>query len=231
MLLIDTCGASGSLALAEEGSDGAWKLRATEEMPGRSASERLLPMLRATLKTLGWSVSELTVVTVVDGPGSFTGLRVGVSAAKGLCEGGDLPLVAISRLAVLADCAPMRDRRVIALLDAGRGEVFLGLYGGGRCEREELVTVAAALEVMAAEDGGSAVVCEEGVASEMGAERVLMVTEPSAASALRIAVERVREQVFADPATLDGNYLRRTETEIRQRLEARAQAGRGGEVG
>ena len=106
LLLIDTCGATGGIALADTGSAYmAAKIVDSETLPGRTASERLIPALKALIERDGITLQHLRAVVVVHGPGSFTGLRVGVSAAKGLCESLKVPLVAISRLAVLANLA------------------------------------------------------------------------------------------------------------------------------
>jgi tRNA threonylcarbamoyladenosine biosynthesis protein TsaB len=129
ILLIDTCGAAGSLALADTVHEPTLVISAT--LPGRSAAERLVPAIRSLADDSCISFGELDAVSVVHGPGSFTGVRVGLSAAKGLCHALGLPLVAISRLAVLASLCPKPTGVVYALLDAGRGEFYLGLYTDG----------------------------------------------------------------------------------------------------
>src|ERR1039457_2601096 len=100
ILLIDTCGEIGSVALADTGAGTAALTAAT--IAGRSASERLLPAIQELAAARNSPLQSLGAVAVVHGPGSFTGVRVGLSAAKGLCEALNLPLIAISRLAVLA---------------------------------------------------------------------------------------------------------------------------------
>ena len=99
-LLIDTCGSEGSVALAD--TELAEAVVAAEVLPGRTASERLVPAVRRVMEARGWRLRDLTAVVVVHGPGSFTGVRVGLSAAKGLSEAGGVPLIAVSRLALLA---------------------------------------------------------------------------------------------------------------------------------
>src|ERR1700692_505440 len=98
VLLIHTAGGEGSVALAE--TKAAQAIVATEVLPGRSSSERLVPAVRRLMEGLGWRLGELAAVVVVDGPGSFTGVRVGLSAAKGLSEAGGVGLIAVSRLAL-----------------------------------------------------------------------------------------------------------------------------------
>jgi tRNA threonylcarbamoyladenosine biosynthesis protein TsaB len=204
MLVIDTCGAEGSVAASEGGS-----VVAEERLPGRSASESLIPVIRQMMQRLGWELGELSAIGVVHGPGSFTGVRVGLSAAKGLSEAGGVPLVAVSRLALLAEAAGEDEARVCALLDAGRGEFYCGVYEGRKKVSEALV---AADEISSIQDGASAVVaCEARVAEVAGAT---LVEEPSAASAVPLIEKRIKAREFEDVATIDANYLRRTDLEI-----------------
>src|ERR1700732_2517530 len=100
ILLIHTAGGEGSVALADTAL--AQAIVATEVLPGRSSSERLVPAVRRLMEGIGWRLGGLAAVVVVDGPGSFTGVRVGLSAAKGLSEAGGVGLIAVSRLALLS---------------------------------------------------------------------------------------------------------------------------------
>ncbi len=211
ILLIDTCGATGSLALADSARPPA-----VATLPGRSAAERLVPAIQALAAQAGIALHSLDAVAVVHGPGSFTGVRVGLSAAKGLCHALNLPLVAISRLAVLAQFASPDQPsalRVRALLDAGRGEFYSGLYANGLCLHESLLT----RDQLLAEQGREEVqlvVCEPAVAQSIAELAPQFVAEPSAASALPLALARIRQCAFDDPASIDANYLRRTDAEI-----------------
>ncbi len=206
-LLIDTCGSEGSVALAD--TELAAAVVATEVLPGRTASERLVAAVRRVMEACGWRLGDLTAVVVVHGPGSFTGVRVGLSAAKGLSEAGAVPLIAVSRLALLA--AGGGDGIVHAVLDAGRGEFYYGEYRGHECLREALLT---GEEVSAAAAGGMVVVCEAKVAEALAELRPGVVAEPCAADALPFVVERAAAGDFDDGALLDANYLRRTDAEI-----------------
>lgn len=208
LLLIDTCGAEGSVALADTEKNPA--VIASERLPGRSSSERLVPAIRHAMETCGWKLKELTAIVVVSGPGSFTGVRVGLSAAKGLSEAGGVPLVAVSRLALLAGL-PEIDERVCAVLDAGRGEFYLGEYSGHQVVREALVEKA---EVEAAACDCTLVVCDKTVADSLAGVQPRLMREPVAEDALAIAVERIGTGEFDDVATLDANYLRRTDAQI-----------------
>ena len=218
LLLIHTSGGEGSVALAD--TEQAQAIVATEALPGRTSSERLVPAVRRLMESRGWSLRELAAVVVVHGPGSFTGVRVGLSAAKGLSEAGGVPLIAVSRLALLA-AAEGGAATVHAVLDAGRGEFYYGEYSGHRCVREALLT---GEEVADAADGGSVVVCEAKVAEALAALHPRQVEEPSAGDALPFALERIAAGDFDDAVTLDANYLRRTDAEIFAKPRAKSAA-------
>jgi tRNA threonylcarbamoyladenosine biosynthesis protein TsaB len=216
-LMIHTAGAEGSVALGD--TDEPQAITATEVLPGRSSSERLVPAVRRLMAVSRWRISELTAVLVVYGPGSFTGVRVGVSAAKGLSEAGAVPLIAVSRLALLAASVDGGEQRVHAVLDAGRGEFYYGEYVGRRCLREVLMGTQ---DVVLAASDGLVVVCELKVAEALAELRPKLVDEPLAGDALPLAVERAALGRFEDAATLDANYLRQTDVEIFAKPVARA---------
>lgn len=224
LLLIDTSGGEGSVALAE--GERELRVTASEQMPGRSASERLIPVIREMLNAQGWRLNELSAIAVVHGPGSFTGVRVGVSAAKGLSEAGKIPLIAISRLAVLADVADRTEGDICAVLDAGRGEFYCGVYARGQKASETLLT---ADEVAATAQGtATVVVCEPRVAEALRDLGPRLVAEPRAADVLPLVAERVAAGEFEDVATLDANYLRRTDLEIFAKMAKIPSAGSAG---
>jgi tRNA threonylcarbamoyladenosine biosynthesis protein TsaB len=224
ILLIDTCGAIGSLALADTARSPA--VTASANLPGRSAAERLVPAIHSLAASSGIALQELDAVAVVHGPGSFTGVRVGLSAAKGLCHALNLPLVALSRLAVLASLgqkgAPHSsqlhgdgwENHVHALLDAGRGEFYLGLYADAICLREALVTRDQLFAGESNKQQPILIVCEPVVAQSLAALDPQFVAEPTAADALPLALARIQQRAFDDPATIDANYLRRSDAEI-----------------
>ncbi len=193
-------------------------------MPGRSASERLVSEVRGCCEGAGWGVGEVEAVVVVHGPGSFTGVRVGVSAAKGLVEATGAGLVAVSRLEVLAGLAEAAGR-VWAVLDAGRGEIFCGVYVDGARVEEELRS---AEEVRAGVGMSDTVVaCEAGVLERLaGVAGLREVARPGAVEALRMAAGRVLRGELMDAAVVDGYYLRRTEAEMMERMRAHGTAVR-----
>jgi tRNA threonylcarbamoyladenosine biosynthesis protein TsaB len=220
VLLIHTAGSEGSVALADTGLAEA--IVASEVLPGRSSSERLVPAVRRLMEGSGVRLRDLAAVVVVHGPGSFTGVRVGLSAAKGFSEAGGVPLIAVSRLALLAVGVGDGGTTVHAVLDAGRGEFYYGEYVGSTCVREALLS---GEDVLRAVGDGVVVVCEAKVAEALGGLRLRVVAEPSAGDALELAVERIAAGEFDDTALVDANYLRRTDGEIFAKPKAGSVAG------
>ncbi len=203
MLLLNTCGAEGVVALA----DGALVV-AEESLPGRGSSEHLMPAVRRLFEGVGWGVGELGAVGVVDGPGSFTGVRVGLSAAKGLCEAVGVGMIAMSRLGLIV--AEVGGRRGGGA-GWGRGEYYCGVYREGVRVVEELMAADAVRRRLA---NGVGVTCEERVALSLQELRV--VAEPGAAAMLRMARRRVAAEEWSDVAASDANYLRRTDAELKR---------------
>jgi tRNA threonylcarbamoyladenosine biosynthesis protein TsaB len=201
LLSIDTCGPLGSVALA--GPDGG--LLAQTEIPGKTYSAQLVPAIQELLAAHNASLAAIVAIVVTNGPGSFTGIRIGLSAAKGLAEARSLPIVAVSRLAALAHLAQTR----AAALDASRHEFYFGDYSSAADERllahDSFLERASAL-------GPQLAVCEPSVHTL--APSATLVAPPTAADAIRFALPRLRARDFSDPVTLDGNYLRRSDAEI-----------------
>lgn len=198
VLVIDTCGPLGSVALGHVDPQDVLVLGETE-LAGRTYSAQLVPAVRALLANEGMDAAQLEAIVVANGPGSFTGIRVGVSSAKGFAEALNVPLLAVSRLAVLAWKAGTN----AAALDAGRGELY---FRDG--EHEALV---ASKDVVLSRPGSLAV-CEP--AAHGVFPDAILVAAPSAADALRFAASRLLAGDFANTAALDGNYVRRSEAEL-----------------
>jgi tRNA threonylcarbamoyladenosine biosynthesis protein TsaB len=91
-------------------------------------SVELVPTIQAILKQTGVPVTDLRLVAVATGPGSFTGLRIGLAAAKGIALGLHLPIVGIPTLDFLAAAQPLSDAPMFAVLRAGRGRLSVGKY-------------------------------------------------------------------------------------------------------
>ena len=98
----------------------------------KSQASGLAPMIDRTMKDAGLDMSGLAAVAVSSGPGSYTGLRVGVSTAKGICFGAGLPLIAVETLEIIArgvlEQKPVPDTVIIPMIDARRMEVYTAVF-------------------------------------------------------------------------------------------------------
>lgn len=210
VLGIDTCGPSGSVALGRLESLVLEFLGQTE-LAGRSYSATLVAAVGDLLSRTGFQIKDVGAIVAVNGPGSFTGVRVGLSAVKGLAEPAQIPVVAVSRLAVLSTKAGVTS----AALDAHRHEVFLQV---ARSRLGTLELLAGANELMLTDQPSHIAVCDESAATLLSAVwpavKQLRVEAPTAADALRLAAPRIVAGEFADLALLDGHYLRRSDAEI-----------------
>lgn len=211
VLGIDTCGPMGSVALVRFFGHLVEILGETE-LEGRSYSATLVAAVGELLERGGAALSELKAIVAVNGPGSFTGVRVGLSAVKGLAEVEQTPVTAVSRLEVLGWKAGVGS----AALDAHRQEVFLRLGRDGAAARELL----AGVDELGAIDwkGGPIAVCDDAAAALLagvwpGVELV-RVGAPTAGDAIRLCAGRVAAGDSVDLELLDGHYLRRSDAEI-----------------
>ncbi|WP_163408760.1 tRNA (adenosine(37)-N6)-threonylcarbamoyltransferase complex dimerization subunit type 1 TsaB [Flavobacterium ajazii] len=125
ILNIETATKNCSVAIAKDGETIICKEIAEE---GYSHAEKLHVFIEEIIAESGISVHDLAAVAVSQGPGSYTGLRIGVSAAKGLCFALNIPLIAVDTLQTLASQAKISEGKIIPMLDARRMEVYSAVF-------------------------------------------------------------------------------------------------------
>ena len=125
ILNLETATKNCSVAIANEGKTVLYKEIAEA---GYSHAEKLHVFIESCLQELQLSFKDLKAVAVSQGPGSYTGLRIGVSAAKGLCFALDIPLIAIDTLQVLASQVSISEGIIIPMIDARRMEVYSAIF-------------------------------------------------------------------------------------------------------
>lgn len=211
VLAFDTCGDGGTVALVDlQNKSTTVTCISQTELAGRAASAELMPAVDGMLRDAELDLRSLRAILVVNGPGSFTGIRVGLSTAKGLAHAAGVPIVAISRLAVLGSLTEDRGDS-LALLDAGRNEFY-----ARRAEREWLASFE---EITAAAAAGASLIVAEAriaatIAERLAPLRPLLVGSLDACAAVRAALTRLRSGASDDLAALDANYLRRSDAEL-----------------
>jgi tRNA threonylcarbamoyladenosine biosynthesis protein TsaB len=218
LLVTDTSGKNGTVALARAGERNPRDSELIEVVPlaGGMFSAQLVPQIAALLQKHGLSKTDMDGFVVVSGPGSFTGLRVGLAAIKALAEILNKPIAPVSLLEVVAT-ASRAQGRVVAALDGGRGEIFFGAYeiAGESIQvlREELLSKTELLS----EARDSTVTTPDptlaAAAREAGLS-VFMVEAPSAATIAQFGWKKLQAGETVSPEALEANYMRRSDAEI-----------------
>jgi tRNA threonylcarbamoyladenosine biosynthesis protein TsaB len=222
ILAIDTSGQSGGITLAEA-DKGSFRVIESAAIAGGTFSAQLIPTLAALLKKHGYGVKDLGGFAAASGPGSFTGLRVGLSAIKGLAETLHNPIATVSVLEALASLADGTGK-IAAAIDAGRKEVFLGLYEARgensdrtwTMQREELLTQQDFLATLGTERP-AVIITSDAALAELAStshSAVVVVTPHGSEVIARIGAGKLLAGDTVSVEALDANYLRRSDAEI-----------------
>jgi tRNA threonylcarbamoyladenosine biosynthesis protein TsaB len=229
LLAIDTSTLLGSVALSDNG-----RLIAEEQLGVEvTHSERLLSTITHLLDAVKWSMEEIDGVAVSIGPGSFTGLRIGMATAKGIALGLEKPIVGVSSLLVLAFNGISFHANVVPVIDARRGEVYASAYRFKKSEvsrkRPESVMDETAIdplllcEKLKKMKGDLLLVGDGTITYEKEFKRRLKgralfgtweMRYPHASHLCELAFEKLSRGKGDDIAGLAPNYIRRTDAEI-----------------
>jgi len=218
LLVTDTSGKQGSVALAraDEPNQNDVEVIGIAFLAGGMFSAQLVPQIAALLTKHRLTKSEIDAFIVVSGPGSFTGLRVGLAATKALAEILKKPIVPVSLLEVEAMASAVQGK-VAAILDAGRGDVYFGAYEilgeSTRVLQEQLLskaeflTAARESTVITPDPTWAAVAREAGIP-------VVQVEPASAELLARFGLRKLRVGATVSPEQLEANYMRRSDAEM-----------------
>ncbi|MEW6752612.1 MAG: tRNA (adenosine(37)-N6)-threonylcarbamoyltransferase complex dimerization subunit type 1 TsaB [Candidatus Latescibacterota bacterium] len=220
ILALDAATPAVSVALAR----GEYLLAETYLDVGLQHAARMLAEVGRLFEVTALRPNDVGAVAVTGGPGSFTGLRIGMSAAKGFCLGIGRPLVTVPTLEVLAACLPFARLPVCAMLDARKGEVYAGLYD---CSAELPTSLGPAVaappeQVLAGRIGQPTIYAGEGARlcrSLIVQDAAALLApgwyaRPAARLVALLALERLRRGETADPATAEPDYLRPADAHV-----------------
>lgn len=217
LLVADTSGKHGGVGLARA-NEASPTIEVIGEVPlvGGTFSAQLIPQIAALLAKHGFRKDDVNAFIVISGPGSFTGLRVGLAAIKALAEILHKPIVPVSLLEVIATAGHF-DGKVLAAIDAGRGEVYLGDYqvmnGAAELLQEQLVPLA---EFVSAARNSSVVTTSATLAAmarETG-RPVFFIESVSTERIALLGLRKLRAAETVTPEGLEANYIRRSDAEI-----------------
>jgi tRNA threonylcarbamoyladenosine biosynthesis protein TsaB len=220
LLAIDTSGKQGSIALARAGEPvaegGDFEVIEIAPLAGGTFSAQLIPQVADLLSRNGFMKTAIGAFAVASGPGSFTGLRIGLAAVKALAEVLNKPIAAVSLLEACAVSSGIQGK-VIAALDAGRGDVYVGEYEipatTGHVPREHMLT---RNEFLSQTKGWTivtpdAVLAEAARAAGLSVEALPPIT---AAAVATLGWRKIQSGETVTPALLEANYIRRTDAEM-----------------
>jgi tRNA threonylcarbamoyladenosine biosynthesis protein TsaB len=223
LLAIDTSGKHGGIALARAGerSADADQVEVIEVVPlaGGTFSAQLVPQIAALLSSHGLTRHDIGAFVVASGPGSFTGLRIGLAAVKALADVLKKPIVAVSLLEVCVFTSGARGK-VMAALDAGRGDVYVGEYEvpatSGRPPRERMLSRS---EFLAQSVGWKVVTPDTALAEAARAAGLTVSTlaQLTADVVARLGWLKIQSGETVTPEQLEANYIRRTDAEMLER--------------
>jgi tRNA threonylcarbamoyladenosine biosynthesis protein TsaB len=232
IVAIDTSGKSGGITLAE-GDHYSFRVLESSPISGGMFSAQLVPTLASLLDRRGASPRDIDGFAAASGPGSFTGLRVGLAAIKGLAEVLHAPIATVSVLEALA-ISSGEQGKIAAALDAGRGEVFFGLYEVDGAEAHKLQ------EGLLSRDEFLGLLQRERtrcvVTSDSALVRILQPAEiqvketplPGSEAIARIGLPKLLKGEKVSVEELDANYLRRSDAEIFSSTPGRDRSGHRG---
>ena len=224
LLSIDTSGKQGSIALARAGerSSGVDDVELIEVAPlvGGTFSAQLVPQISELLSKHRSTKREVGAFAVASGPGSFTGLRIGLAAVKAMGEVLQKPIVAVSLLEVCV-FANGAEGMIMAALDAGRNDVYVGEYElpakAGSIPREHMLSRSEFLS----QARGWLVVTPDSALAELARGAGLSVTALSpisAAEVARLGWRKIQSRETVAPEKLEANYIRRTDAEMLNKI-------------
>lgn len=226
LLALDTCSAQGSLALSRDRE----ALSVAQHNTSEDYSLWLLPAVDRLLAAAGQKMPDVDAYAVAAGPGSFTGVRVGLTTVKAWAEVYGRPIVSISRLNVLATEATGTEPFVAAFTDAHRQQVFGALYrrneGGLQRVDQEMVIAPERFLAWVTERAGAdrihwislepeCVTQTPGWATRQRMNETVQTADAILAPAIgRLGYQLALQNRFTDALSLDANYVRRSDAEI-----------------
>lgn len=208
ILALDTTSEFGSVAIHRDGT-----LRAAQHVQSSEGfADRIIRMIDETIEQSGLALRDVDCFAAASGPGSFTGVRVGLAAIKGLAEAEHKPAAAISNLRAAAAAGSSAERAVI--LDARRGQVFAAVYNDNLdLVRPEVVTdLDPWLEALEGFEGD--VIAPASYRERIEPRHFVLVRRHLASAIAFCAELDGRKGQWADPAALDANYIRRPDAEL-----------------
>jgi tRNA threonylcarbamoyladenosine biosynthesis protein TsaB len=222
VLAFETATIAGSVAIVEDTKGLIGEVKVDVKI---AHAERLMPSIEWLLHASNVLIEEIDAFAVSIGPGSFTGLRIGLSTAKGFSYATGKPVVPVPTLDAFARTLPFCSHMICPMLDARKNEVYAGLYKweDNFCKKilpeiaigpEELLKKIHEPIVLM---GDGVRIYKELIAETLGENAIFASPSrmsPSASNVAELAIERIEEGIVTDPVSLVPFYIRKSEAEL-----------------
>ena len=215
VLGIDTSGKHGSIALGDCSPEDGCRILEVVPLAGGTFSAQLIPEIAELLQKHRYQKSDIDGFAAVSGPGSFTGLRVGLAAIKGLAEILQKPIAAVSLLEAVAVSANAHGN-VLSALDAGRNEIYAGTYEIGEDINQIGEHLYTAEEFSAAANEHVVITPDQSVVdlARKTNLKYRQIERPRSDAIISLGWKKILHGVTVSPDNLDANYIRRSDAEI-----------------
>ena len=225
ILAVDTSGKQGSIALGR-GDATSFELIESVPVAGGTFSAQLIPAIAVLLTRQGTPKEKLEGLAAASGPGSFTGLRVGLAAVKGLGETLRKPIASVS---ILEACADMHARggsageigtgQMLVALDASRGDIFLGRFtfhaaeNRPHCLEESIMSREEFAQYLRGNTPQLVCSPDESVIHFLAGQGIVVnqIPRPASPEIARLGAQKIAAGDTVTPEALDANYIRRAE--------------------
>ena len=223
VLALETATLTGGAAIVDDSAGLIGEVRIDVKV---AHSERLMPSVEWLLEASNLTIEEIDAFAVSIGPGSFTGLRIGVSTVKGFAYAANKPIVPVPTLDAMAGMFTFCPHIICPMLDARKNQIYTALYKweGTRCEKIMPEVAADPVEFLGQINetvvltGDGSETYRELIVSTLKDNAVFAPAtkmSPSAAAVAEIAVEKIKRGITADPVSLTPFYIRKSEAEVR----------------
>jgi tRNA threonylcarbamoyladenosine biosynthesis protein TsaB len=223
ILALETSTLAGSIAIVDDSYGLISEVRVNLKI---AHAERLMPSIQWILGASRMSIDEIDAFAVSIGPGSFTGLRIGLSTVKGLSYAAKKPIVPVQTLDAFARSLPYCSYMICPIFDARKSQVYAALYKWEKNEcRKVMDEIAVELDTLLENINGPVVFLGDGAKlyrkqiSDTLGDRAVFAPEsrmsPSASLVAEVALEKLSKGESADPVRLTPFYIRKCEAELR----------------
>lgn len=187
----------------------------------KTHSQNIMPMIDDMMKKADLTMDMIDAFAVTVGPGSFTGLRIGMATVKTFSQVKKKPIVGVSTLEALAEAHILTDKLICPIIDARREDVYNALYKNGQCiQKERAINICDLLDEIKGQHviftGDGAIAYRDIIEEKMGKDAIfspVSLNSTRGANVCQVALKKLDKGISDDPYTLNPVYLRVSQAE------------------